>query len=421
MKSLLLSKITGRISEKSFIGTILFYLFLSSFLGILGITEQQNSTLVFLWEVVSLVIISIYFLFKNRYFTNINPKLIWVFSAYFISQALITGGMAIGGENVLAFSIGTQLVPLIYLFVFLIVLGDFKLSPNGLSKLNLCFIFFGLFAAIYNIVINFANLSDFLSIQNSYDVMFSAFFSNRNTFGFVIAFSIMLLVMNWRAGMDVRWRIFYSSSLVILIASLILSMSRGSMVMLAVFLVLYFILYRGWIGLSRMIFILILLIIGVVGIVGVDFIIDNVIRPDYGSSGRDGIQEFGLTYFFSHNIFLGSGYTAPIDAVFDKFGYTSFHSVYVTILATGGLLLALFYSILIFFALKQIKKIRPQDKKIGSFFKAILFAYLIYAFIESVLPLRLGVASLVISLYVLFLPVYVVNFHKSDNNRKTNA
>jgi len=415
MKSILLSRISGRINGAIFVRAVLVYLVLSSLIFILGLQGEQYANQTFMWELASLVLLLFYFLFRGRHLGKLNTKYIYVLTLYSIVQLLIMVNVAIQ-NGVVSLSMGSQLASLIYLFIFFAILGKFALSPRSLEHLNLSYIVFVIFACIYNFIKNYADITSFLTMQNPYEFMFSSFFDNRNTFGFMVGFAIVLLVVNWSMSFAPRIKLFYAASLIILTVSLLLSMSRGALVFVCVSLFVYVIASRGLVGVIKLVMLLALASTAALTVLGFDFISDNIIRSGYGSTGRDSIQEFGLNYFINHSVYLGSGFSLPTDALFAKYGYTSFHNSYITLLVTGGVTQLVLYLFMFFLAARDMLVVLRHNRRAGSLLVAVLIAYLVYSFIESTLPLRLGVASFVVSLYVLFLPVYLCNFYKYNTS-----
>ena len=148
--------------------------------------------------------------------------------------------------------------------------------------------------------------------------------------------------------------------------------------------------------------------------IGPDFITDNLIRADYGTTGRSEVQEFGLQYYMSNDIFVGSGFSAPASKLSDEFGFDSFHNVYITILTSGGLLLLSFYIILIALSLRNMRLIYNHNKRIAAALMAFLGAYLVYGLTESTLLLQSGSVRFILTLYIIFLPMYLANYYASN-------
>lgn len=411
------NKIKTTISEDNFIVVISLYMFGVSLPRALGV-DSEHSSILLLWELASLVLLLGLGLTIYRSSIKMKTWQISLFAAYIVTQILISTTYTVTHDN-LTFSIVNQLMGAAYLFIFFGVYGGLKFSPQSFYRLNKVVISFVIFACLYNLVVNFESIIEFLTISSPYEQDIKSFFSNRNTFSYVLASGVMLAIVNIdlaRKWAETRSRNFaYYAIIAFLLCNMLLTLSRGGLLLIATFSLIYFILSRGVIrGAIKVAITTAMLVATVLLVAGSTFVEKNLIRTDYGSTGRDDIHSYGVNYFLSHNIFTGSGYVDPSLAVYNYSGYESFHNGYITALVSGGLLLFIFYAVLFFYTLRNMLYVYHKEKYIGAMFLAFLIAFSAYNFIESFMLLQKGsTEGTIFRLYLLFIPLYVAQYFKA--------
>ena len=255
-------------------------------------------------------------------------------------------------------------------------------------------------SSVYSIIVNFETIASLTSIENSYLVDIRGFFFNRNVFGFMMASGTAMSVYLWA---QTKNKLYMISSILMLI-SLITAMSRGAIVFLCIYLVVYF--YQTVKSKFKFVAFLAIIIIplGLI-LANQPFIQNNLIRSEAGTSGRDELHSFGLRrYGNEDNIVFGGGQESLM-ALHRAYGHDSYHNIYLETIFTQGLLGILAFLTLLLFSARTIFQLKRYDKKMGSFLVAILCGYIIYVFFES-LPIFYATPNSVLITYLLVvLPV----------------
>jgi hypothetical protein len=363
---------------------------------------------------VSLACLVIYILYANRR-TELRTNHLLLFLSYVaIELAIVIHGYTSGSSAV--FDPKEQIIPIIYLATFLVMLGNYKISMAGLRKINALFILIMVFAALYNIVMNIGDITSFLDITNSYEVSFSSFYDNRNTFGFFMGFASIITIFNLKSEKVKSKRIIYILCLILFILSLLLTLSRAPLVMLILFFVIYIIRTIDMKSIFKLTIILSICILALLHFVGGEFISDNLIRSEAGSTGRDGIFDYGKSIYLSNNLFIGSGYDTPFTHLEADLKHSTFHNAYLTTLITGGIAKFTLYIIILITSLATALKLRRYNKDLGMFFIALLIGYAVYGLFESSFLLQSTPGSFVMTLYLLFISVYMLNYAKHNSS-----
>lgn len=384
--------------------------------SVLGLQSIPGGILT-LWNLLSLMGLTLYILYRSRleYFTL---KYISILILLLCSVLATVIASVFAGGTYPGYAIG-QIISLIYVGIFMVILGKMKIAPQAMNKFNNYYVFFAIFACVINMAKNYASINpSFLTVSDPYELSLSSFFTNRNTFGFILALAIIIIIGNWDKLVGYKVKIAKLTGLFILALNLILSLSRGALLFTAIFLILY-ILFTKSITAQVKALVLLALVLGTIYLLlGPLFVLNTVVRPETGLTHRDVVQNLGAGYFRSHNILFGSGPDAPFSFIKSPYGYTSFHSSYITLLVTGGITLLASYILLYLLAFRNIIKIRRANRQLGSFLLATLIAFLAYSIIETNNLLSFEVNSFIITMYLLFLPIYVRNYYSELLSKK---
>lgn len=393
--------------NNKFIKSLSFFFLSLNIFEILGLTERYYGFSVG-WKILSLVVFAI-FIYSTNNKMKFSARYLWVLLVYATVELLVVlAGLL--DEGYVTFNLKDQVVPLIYISVFLVILGNYKLSIESLKTINLYYIIFLVLACLYNLYLNIDSLTSFLSIDSSYDATFSSFFENRNTFGFFTAFGLMLTFINLSIEKNKKWRNMYMLSVVLFFASLFLTLSRAPFLMLTVFMAFYSFGALGFLNRLKYSILIGLACLLFVQVIGYDFISDNLLRPEAGSSGRDVIFNFGYDFFLQNNVIFGSGYDRPFAALEATLQHSTFHNTYITLLVTGGICKLVVYILSLLLSYAIILKLKRFDKKLGFAFMGILFATTLYGFFESNFIFQASAGNFLTTLYVIFIPLYLVNY-----------
>lgn len=395
------------------VAIFIYYITLNVF-SIFKLQETSLSGLLPLWNTACFVILSISLLYSERLRT-ISSKQAIVVTLFIVSNLLTMWIMITDPSSPQSLLGPAQLMPLAYLILFMLLMGESKVSPLSFLYINKMVAIFAVFACILSLAMNASYIAnDLLFISNSYEAALSSFFSNRNSFGFFLVVALastFLCLLNSRGR---RKRLLYVATIILFIASLILTMSRTAMIAFVIFIAIFSVIKYGIKGIAGLLLGLALAIMTTYAVLGQTFVESNIIRAEAGTTGRDILQEYGIDYYKSRNVIMGSGVSIPSHDLTEEYGYSSFHSSYITILTEGGLVLAAAHIALLATVVKNIYYIRKYDKNIYALLLSLLIAFLVYDFMETNILFRFEANSMLITTVLVIAPLYLVNFLKQQ-------
>jgi O-antigen ligase len=395
----------------------LVYLFFSFFVclnifPILKLSKNYPDVIIntasFLFLVILLVIVS-FISYRKKLFSR--KGVLMLIGSCALMLALAT--YAAVNTATVEFSLINYLTVPITIVIFLAILGNTKLSKEDFLSFNSMVIAYTLVACIYNFIINYKNILVIKSITSSYEYSFSSFYDNRNTFGLLLAISLALALYSWGAAKSKLAKFIYIIAGFIFAFSLFLTQSRGAILFFFLFAIVYYLLREGMRGLLKAAIAIVSLIAITTTILGTSYVSDNLIRENSGSSGRDQLSAYGLEIYSSSNILFGAGFGKPTQKLIEKYELSHFHSNYITILVTGGIIQAIFYISLLLYIVSNALMLKYYDKKLYSFVAAFMLGYLVYGTIETVMPFQLYSNNYLVSALVMYMPIYILNSYKA--------
>ena len=367
------------------------------------------NTASFLFLVILLVIVS-FISYRKKLFSR--KGLLMLMGSCALMLALAT--YAAVNTATVEFSLINYLTVPIAIVIFLVILGNTRLSKEDFLSFNSMVIAYTLVACIYNFIINYKNIFLIKSITSSYEYSFSSFYDNRNTFGLLLAITLGMALYSWGAAKSELVKFIYIIAGFIFAFSLFLTQSRAAILFFFMFAIVYYLLRDGMRGLVKAALAIISLIVITTTILGTSYVSDNLIRENSGSSGRGELSAYGLDVYSSSNVLFGAGFGRPTKNLIAKYELSSFHSNYITILVSGGIIQAIFYLSLLIFVSSNILMLKLYDKKLYAFSAAILVSYLVYSSIETVMPFQLYSNNYLISVLVIYMPSYILNSYKTS-------
>ena len=273
------------------------------------------------------------------------------------------------------------------LFVFNFVIFYVLMRINKFDKMNIklffqfC-VFNILMAACYNVLVNFNDIPKIFFSAKAYEYSFSSFFGNRNTFAAYLTLGIVLyaFIILWTTKKC--FKVLRILACVFILSNLLITLSRTSILGLAIFLLVYFI-FTKKITVKKKIKIAVVgfLIILLISTIATDegFIKSKLIRKNIGNTGRTKIW---LTAIFLPNRFFeilfgfGSGFSNSY--LMQKSEHASFHNAFLQVYASGGILLLSIYILFIVKAvIFNIRNTKNREIRI------MIFAFQIASIIAS--------------------------------------
>lgn len=418
--SLMLRRISSLTNNNFYITLLCVYFLSISFLPIIGYIQVDNVQLFTIWNTLSLAIVFVIILLTHR--TGlVSKKFLGIVFIYLLS-IMLTIISSIIHNNTKIYTVSTEMVaPIIYLLALLVIMGGYRMSNKQLSSLNIFYICFSVFAVVYNIIINYEHLQLLTSgVYNSETLSMSAFFTNRNTYGLMVALGALVATFQ---GIMTKYRskkFLYALLALVLAVATFSSMSRGAILFMVVSIGFLYAAIKGLRGLFTTVFVFGVASCILISLLGLTQFNDLIVRPSSGLTGRDIIYSYGIDRYWSNDIIFGTGPQVSNEAVVSDMGVVSYHNTYITYLVSGGLFLLSVALTIFTVSFKTANTIRKSSKGPGIFFLAILVSYLIYGFFESNPLFIFSPNSFILSLYAVALPVYYYN-HTIFESEKLKA
>ena len=199
----------------------------------------------------------------------------------------------------------------------------------------------------------------------------------------------------------------------LLTVNLILTFSRGAILMACIFIVIYF---KPWkfARISKNKYIIGITLVGLIYVSMqpniMNFISSIVIRKESGLTGRGLAWETGVSLISNTNLIFGVGNFTAKNVVYELLAHNEYHSFYIETLVSGGLVEVMLYGLLFLFMYSRIKLIRYFDFNTFEVYQAAYIALLCYASIESVSFFSIGYVDTIFLVMFITIPLMYSNF-----------
>lgn len=407
---------------KDELGVILFFLVFIGLLPVIsattimpGLNNEGIYNLivgtVFLLQVAAIVI----YYFVNTEMT-INRELLLFAWLFMLSQSFTIYLALLRAIEVDNFDLINIFVRFIAVSIFVVLPSNLSISKKGLHSFMSLIVLLGVVASVYNLVINFKGILNILSINNPYAVNYKSFFINRNGFAQFLFFAIVAntyLFFTKKSTSYLLIQIFF-------ILNLVATLSRGAIVSLGIFLLLFYFLYFKERYLTKIIILLLLSILVIIIAFNKqisDFIIEMVIREEMGTTSRIALWQIGVEILNQYNWLLGIGYFTSTGFLNMKgYSITEFHSFYIDTLVGGGIVDLLLYLALFSYIILRINNIYRNDRHTGVIYFASYLALFFYGMFESISFFSMGYVSTIFTIFFITIPLlYSNNFANSES------
>lgn len=297
----------------------------------------------------------------------------------------------------------------ISVFIFLCIPSKMSISKDEFMRFMQFIVALGLVASLYNMIINFKEMLNILNISNPYEVNFSSFYSNRNSFAQLLFFSIVANTFLYSENKRKINLLYY----LIYFINVFLTLSRTVLACVVIFLmVLSYVYNMNRIKASVVVFIF---IIGSIVLVTNkpeirNFIIDMVVRKEHGTSGRSELWFIAINILNEINWIFGVGYMSSMDIIKSMSkDLQEFHSFYIETLVGGGIIDILLHCIIFVVIIRRVKIISRIDRKIGVIYLSAYISLLFYALFESASIFTMGYVGTLFTIFIVTIPLLYSN------------
>lgn len=383
-----------------------------------------NSTLTSFVRIGFFSIIWLYFL---RHFikckgVKIDKKVVIFLIAFFILQVLIlVFNDGLGGINKTNLSL--MIYPLLCMTLYLVFNGDYALEDNKLLIFCRVITAFALYACLYNLIFNFDTFKNIFALKSSYDLQFTAFFKNRNTFAVLLLLGLYANTIGLLK--DSKYKKIWIISLVIILFNLFFTFSRSSILAAGIFVIVLILASKD---LRKKVFKNKKIVFAILGLLAIvllipytrNYILDNVVRLKAGVTNRNSIFDYCIDYIKTHNYIIGNGYIKPYAEFAKHFIYIGFHNSFITVLMCQGIIGLILYLMLLGYSLVNSIKLKKYSDLYGSIFIAVFISIIIYSFFESRVLFTLEFIDYTFTLFVTIIPLYLLNKYRNNEDYKFN-
>lgn len=400
---------------KNFYPILLFIYFLSiNILPILGFSQTEQPGLFSAWNFFWLFSLGAVLFIKYRF--SLFSKKYLPLTLLYILSILLTSLSAVIRSITDIFSVSTDMiVPAVYMILLLVIMGKYELSIPQLKLLNKMYIAFALYVLAYNVVVNGEELIMLLSgVYDANTLLTSAFYTNRNIYGLMLAFGVCLSIMELLQSKSRRSQALFTIVTIVLAVGVLMSMSRGAILFMSVFGAIYLIKTLNFKKIVMSLVVVCALSLAVMGYIGASQFQDLIVRSDSGITGRDQVYAYGIDRYISNDVLLGSGPQASGNAVTRDIGVVSYHNTALSYLVNGGIILLMIVAGVYVLSIRIVLRLKNAHRNFGVFFMSLITAYLAYGLFESGLLFIFSPNSFILSLYTIALPLYFYNYAKKD-------
>lgn len=295
---------------------------------------------------------------------------------------------------------------------------------NDFNRILRLVILIAFISAVYAMVFQFNGSLFKVSSNNNFrmDNLYQSFLGHRNQFGITLVagiYACMYFIIN-----NISKRKM-TLLLLLFLFNLIFTYSRASYVAFLCFAFWYFIMGKKNLKVKLVtIFAIIFIGISGYGLYTSNYNIHNfvdkyMIRSDSGMTGREVLWDKAMSYLDLPTCIFGRSWgISRILLQDDNVGHgVGFHNMYLTDLITGGVILLLFFLIILSNIWRMINS-SSVNISMKNYFHACMFAFLVYSFFEVTDFFKIGIQQMFQTLFCITLPMLYLKINKGDYDEK---
>lgn len=257
---------------------------------------------------------------------------------------------------------------------------------------------------VANVALNGADFPLLFGSGSTYALDFGSFFANRNQFGSFLFLSLVAHLL-YLHGRKARW--WNVGLFAAQFASILLTLSRGSMLATVVLLAAFAVLHvrhnpRYFLSLVGMVA---LLVTAAATTSLGDFISNAVLRADSGLTGRDDLWVLGLEIWRESGALFGVGLFQGIElARAQGMAFSEFHSFGVETLLSGGVVEAAILAVILGIVWRRL-----ATSPVAAYPRHVLYAsglgMTALSLVESISLFTIGLVGTMFSIFAVSLPL----------------
>jgi O-antigen ligase len=368
------------------IGIVLMLVFVSQFVALPGISDITVYVIKWCVLLVFMVIAFGRYTVEGRRL-EFRPQMIEIVFAALVVWGLVCSMTAVNPTVTVLHSLRLLALLLVYILTTEIIKTD-----SHVRKVLIAILIAVVSASAYSL----------LALSGGRYLRIEGFFTNANSFGIFLSFTVPLLVLAIGLGRQIPWRLIFTAGAAVGIAALLLSWSRAAILSVLVQFMVYLILEKKKKTIAACGIILVATLIAVASSPTSMKYLGLITRLGGGTTHRSLLWEKGLVSACQHPV-MGVGYDLKTSEVVEKVNWGNFaeasmltqwrgeflphnHFIYA-ILATGipGLILTLMVYWAVFRQLRQgrARSANAQQRRFHSLLIAMMCGVLANSFFES--------------------------------------
>lgn len=285
-------------------------------------------------------------------------------------------------------------------FLFLVFRGETRWGEDEVRIVLKGFVYIVLILAIYSFLTERMSVNAILAMNSAYGGSWKSFLVSNHEYGCYLSLAIISAHILYSLTKDMKMLLFIA----LFAVCLLMTFSRTSYLALAAYFFVYLFFSKRKKGAIALLAVTVFLYMTVFAkSQSISSFLDNIVFRKQGNNDvRFGIYEWAFSFFKSHNILFGSGYSLINNVFYRETGLRGLHNTYLTVLNTGGIsMMCFFVTFLIHFIITPIKR-RDNDARWMMFLGAVIF-YIVYGIPNNNLIFfssTMGYASLLICFMV---------------------
>jgi len=298
------------------------------------------------------------------------------------------------------------------LLILLIIPSGLTISKKGVNWFYRKFLLIVIIASFYNLIVNFQNILNIGSFTNVYQMNFSSFFLNRNSFAQFLWLGAISAAYLIESG---EKKIVYWFSYILILINVLLTFSRTS-IALVLFIGMVIILNTTKPFTKLILSYATLIILSLFLSVGkINMIINSYfLRKSVGTSGRSELWYLGIDLISNLNVLFGLGYFSSTQLVIDLGkDLKEFHSFYVETLVGGGIFDLILMIGLLFMVIHRLIRIEKSKLILNL---SVYFTLMVYCIFESASFFNMGYVPMLFTIFFITIPII-----KTNSTGKRNA
>lgn len=293
-------------------------------------------------------------------------------------------------------------------------LKETTLKINDIEEFYKIYVYFVLFAAIYNMIIHFNSLFHITSISIYGSEEICSFFDNKNTYGVFLIFAVLASTILRIISGEKKWIIYNY----IFLINEMMAMCRTAIILSVLMIIISFLADERKKIKNIIFFFGLLIFIAVVlnnNMTVKQYIFNKLFGSTKSIDARNSYIESLLPLVKGFHFWFGYGSKGAVDLAIEYTGNMYYHNAYLKEIMMGGIIKLGIQIFALCLSFNYGLKCRKFQKNIGNICLMSTLIYVIYVFAESVILFDTPVVAIMAVMFIISMPIL---FYNSLNYKK---